>query len=111
MSLPESTAFSIKTHGEYANFVRVLLRGELDMSTVGQFNDVIGQHREHGRDVLLDLSELEFIDSTGIRAVIQATEEAQVNGWNMGINAVLSPQVERVFEMTQLLPRLPLMAA
>jgi anti-sigma B factor antagonist len=50
---------------------RLTLRGELDLATTGQLAAALA---EAGTPVLLDLSGLTFMDSTGVRLLLEAAE-------------------------------------
>jgi anti-anti-sigma factor len=57
--------------------------------------------------VLLDLSKLTFLDSTGLRCVVRADERAREEGRRLVV--VKGPEaVQRVFEITRLQERLEL---
>ena len=92
---------------ERDGLVHVSLRGELDLSTVGKVDDEL--QRLEGSDsgvVLLDLSKLTFLDSTGLRCV-RADERAREEGRRLVV--VKGPEaVQRVFEITRLQERLEL---
>ena len=51
------------------------------------------------RSVILDLSELEFIDSIGVECLLQATQHSRENGDRLRIVAV-HPHVDRVLDIT-----------
>jgi anti-anti-sigma factor len=88
--------------------VHVSLRGELDLSTVGKVDDEL-QTVERGapKVVVLDLSDLTFLDSTGLRCVVRADERAREDGRRFVV--VKGPEaVQRVFEITRLAERLEL---
>ena len=53
--------------------IRLTLRGELDLGSAGRLERAL---REHGGPVLLDLRELTFMDSTGVRVLLEASELA-----------------------------------
>ena len=93
---------------ERDGLVQVTLRGELDLSTVGKVDDEL--QRWEGSDagiVLLDLSKLTFLDSTGLRCVVRADERAREDGRRLVV--VKGPEaVQRVFEITRLEERLEL---
>jgi len=55
---------------ERAGVIR--LAGELDMSTVPELDPVLEAAAERGGAVLVDLSDLTFMDSTGIHTFIKA---------------------------------------
>lgn len=50
----------------------IRLAGELDMSTVPALDPVLEAAVERGGPVLLDLTELSFLDSSGIHALMKA---------------------------------------
>jgi len=47
------------------------LAGELEMATAEGFAVDVSAHLDGRREVVLDISELSFIDSTGIRALLE----------------------------------------
>lgn len=47
------------------------LSGELDLSTVERFTDAVRPELEGEGDLVLDLADLAFLDSSGLRALIQ----------------------------------------
>jgi anti-sigma B factor antagonist len=51
------------------------LRGELDMSTVPEVEQVVARHGAGREAVVLDLGELEFLDSTGLRLMLTLQED------------------------------------
>jgi anti-sigma B factor antagonist len=82
------------------------LRGELDLSTVPRLEAELGR-AERGAPplVVLDLSKLSFLDSTGLRCVVTAAERAREQERRLVV--VRGPEpVHRVFEITRLEERL-----
>jgi anti-sigma B factor antagonist len=86
--------------------VTVSLKGELDLSSVGKVQAELQRVEAEGPSLLiLDLSNLTFLDSTGLRAVVTADERARENGRRFVI--VRGPDaVQRVFSITRLEERL-----
>jgi anti-sigma B factor antagonist len=86
--------------------VHVALRGELDLSTVGKVQDELDRIEASSPPVVvLDLSKLTFLDSTGLRCLVTADERARENGRRVVI--VRGPEaVQRVFSITRLEDRL-----
>jgi anti-sigma B factor antagonist len=81
---------------------RIVLRGELDLATVAQLDQAI--HEAHGRgarQLLLDLRELQFIDSTGLHAFVRIDAGARTNGHNVSF-VEGQPQVQHVLALTGL---------
>jgi anti-anti-sigma factor len=74
------------------------LSGELDLSTADQLIDVLAQDRTSPGDIALDLSELTFIDSSGLRVLLDTVRSLDERG-----TLVLrrpSGEVARVFEVS-----------
>ena len=82
---------------------RVVLKvsGELDLVSEPQLNQAL--HALEGRTAALDLSELAFIDSTGLRTLLGAAREYP----NVTLRGPLQPPVQRLLELTQTLNILP----
>jgi anti-anti-sigma factor len=80
-------------------WVRLVLTGELDLASAPAFEDRLGQLADEEAPVRLDLSRLEFIDSTGLHALIRAMDTAHSRDWRLRIDRNLTPQVARLFEL------------
>jgi anti-anti-sigma factor len=91
-------------NGERA--MRIALKGELDISSAGRVEEQLGNLQGKRPELLvLDLRELEFMDSTGLRLIVRADEAARASGTRFVI--VRGPeQVQRVFEIVGLDSRL-----
>jgi anti-sigma B factor antagonist len=77
------------------------LRGELDLTSAPVFERELRAVGETSpRRVVIDLSGLEFMDSTGLRALLLARERAQSDGHELALRR--GPrQVQRVLELTK----------
>jgi anti-anti-sigma factor len=83
----------------------VVPRGELDIATQGELRAVLVREAAGGA-VTLDLSRLRFIDTSGMRLILETAEAAKREGFDF---AVLpgNPSVQRLFEIagvTELVP-------
>jgi anti-sigma B factor antagonist len=58
----------------------IRLAGELDMSTAAQLDEVLGTAVEQGGAITIDLSELTFMDSTGIGVFLRAAVSLRGRG-------------------------------
>jgi anti-sigma B factor antagonist len=76
----------------------VTLSGELDLSTIPRMQPALMEQISQRRAVLVDLTGLSFIDSSGIGVLIQASRES--NGTPLGVVIGPGSQVERVFGIT-----------
>ncbi len=84
-----------------AGTTRVRVFGELDLSTAPELHRVLdGLNGDHD-SVLLDLDQLDFIDSTGIAAIVHADLAANHNGQQFTIRCH-SHQAQRIFDITGL---------
>jgi anti-sigma B factor antagonist len=82
------------------------LAGELDFGTVGQVQQRLGELRDARQPTLLDLDGLTFMDSTGIRLVLTACEDAERSEWRFRVTRG-SERVRHVLEAAQVIDRLP----
>jgi anti-sigma B factor antagonist len=81
------------------------LRGELDISTVPELERLLAEcERDAPSDVVIDLEQVEFMDSTGLAVIIAAGQAAQANGYRLRLRQG-SPQVQRLFKLTGVLDR------
>ncbi len=89
----------------------LLFRGELDMLAASEVDDVIaGLCAGPDGRITLDLRKLTFVDSTGLRAIVDASEACKRHGHELLI--VPGPRnVQHMFALTGLLDRLPFLAA
>ena len=86
----------------------VVLSGEFDMAGVEQFESRLrAVEAESPETILIDLAAVEFMDSSGLRAIVSADDRSRKTGRRLAI--VPGPShVRRVFEITQLDERLEL---
>jgi anti-sigma B factor antagonist len=86
--------------------VHVALVGELDLSTVAKVQEELRRVEvESPATLVVDLSKLTFLDSTGLRCIVTADERAREEGRRIVI--VRGPDaVQRVFAITRLDDRL-----
>jgi anti-anti-sigma factor len=100
--------FAVSVVNEQAGTVTVVAHGELDLASAPHLNRLVAAQRAAGLHVRLDFTHLEFIDSSGIRSVMDLVADAKVNGWNLSMRPQMQRPVRRVFELTDLLPELPI---
>jgi anti-sigma B factor antagonist len=74
--------------------------GELDLASAGRLFALLREAQGRGEAVDLDLGQLTFMDSTGLALLIEASCDAQADGWALRIHNP-SPPVARVIEMTR----------
>jgi anti-anti-sigma factor len=82
--------------------LRVRLDGELDAAAMERLAASLAEASTPGEEIVLDLEELDFIDSSGLRVLLNAQADAARDGWNLWI-ANPQPPVIRLFEITRTL--------
>jgi anti-sigma B factor antagonist len=89
------------------NAAVVALSGELDVAGAAllenELERVAADHEVSG--LVLDLSDLEFMDSTGLRLMVLADDRARQAGQTLSLVRG-RPDVQRVFEITRMTDRL-----
>jgi anti-sigma B factor antagonist len=89
----------------------VAFNGELDIAAGPELAAVIARVCAGGvRSVTLDLSGLSFIDSTGVHSILKAQKLCRKHGCELVILPG-GPSVQRLFEVTGLVDRLPFLVA
>jgi anti-anti-sigma factor len=80
------------------------LAGELDIAEAPQLERVLGELTAQAARVEIDMSELSFMDSTGLRAILRCCE----GGGDCRVRASnLHPQVARLVELAGVGARAP----
>ncbi len=78
------------------------LHGRLDSTTAPELRERVRLNLENGRNLLvLDLSRVTFVDSSGLGSLVAALRSADKAGGNIKISA-LQPRVRAVFELIRL---------
>jgi anti-anti-sigma factor len=92
-------AFRLDERFERNGTVRLMLIGELDMAVAEYLSTRLRELRKGGYPVRLDLSELEFVDSSGIHAILHAVSEARRDGWSLDLDGRMTEQVARTVDL------------
>jgi len=86
------------------------LCGELDLASAPQLDAVVAERCATAEEVILELGELSFMDSTGLRSVLQGMELCAAQDCELRLGSV-SPQVARLLEVAGVEGRIPRLAA
>ena len=107
MSIPSFDLRVVRT----GRATRIAPCGELDIATTPELEQALADATADGvEEIVLDLRELTFMDSTGLRALAQANTRADASG--VALSIVRGPrQIERVLEISGLGSLLPLVDA
>jgi anti-anti-sigma factor len=88
--------------------VVLALQGELDVSTAPELGAQLAEiEGGNPTSLLIDLSELEFMDSTGLTVIIRTRDRAAASGCRL-LFRLGSPQVKRLLTLTGVLDHLTL---
>jgi anti-sigma B factor antagonist len=80
-------------------------RGELDMASQGSLRAVLERQAEQGA-VTLDLAGLSFLDTSGLRLILETAEASRRDGFTFTVLPGI-PAVQRLFDVagvTELVP-------
>lgn len=103
MTAPELTIHSYEQDDQ----VVLVLRGELDIASAPLFAHAITETLEQSADgVVLDIAAVDFVDSTGLRAILAALALCRERSCTFALTAP-TPSVQRLFEVTGVLDQLP----
>ena len=91
---------SLKVHRtEQQGCVCLKLIGELDLATAWMLEDRLKALSEDKVTVRLNLSELRFMDSTGLHLLIRAAQDSRRDGWQLEIEPEVSDPVRRLLRI------------
>ena len=102
--------FRVEAHTDGRTQV-LAIGGELDLAAASTLEAELNDALAGGFDlIVVDLAQLDFIDSTGLSVLVRGHQQAQEAGLELGL---INPgaQVERLLSLTGLADRLALGAA
>lgn len=91
--------FRLEERFERDGMLRLMLIGELDVAMIKHLSMRLRELRKGGYPVRLDLSALEFIDSSGIQEIIREISAARREGWELQVDGPMTDQVARALEL------------
>jgi anti-sigma B factor antagonist len=97
LNFPQLTVACCEQDGAHV----VALSGELDLRAAGDLEKALEQGAAAGR-TCLDLTELQFIDSTGLATIIRAHQAMAAAGGALAVACRNEGSVRRTFETTGL---------
>ena len=86
---------------EEGNIVTIHLDGEIDMDVIEKEKEVIFPHIDAGKEVHLNLSQVQYMDSSGISVLIESHQKALEKNTKVIIKDV-SKSVLKVIMMAKL---------
>jgi anti-sigma B factor antagonist len=77
------------------------LSGELDLATVGELEDALNGRLGAGEDIVVDLRNLAFMDSSGVRALVAGHAAArEADGSLVIVRPPQGSEVDRVIDVS-----------
>lgn len=92
-------AFAIREAVDPDQAVRLTLVGNLDLGAADVLTSRLAERKAAGSRTRLDLSQVAFIDSAGIQALLVALTDARWDGWPLEVAPEVSPSVQRAAEI------------
>jgi anti-sigma B factor antagonist len=102
------TPFSLAVQRLDSGRVCITVGGELDLANAPALRAALESELSVGKRVLLDLSAVTFIDSSGLAAIVQASNGARDADAQLELAAEMCQQARRLMELTGVLPLLSL---
>ena len=98
-SLSPPPAFRMEQEAGPAGVTVLVLAGEIDLATSGQFRGAVEDALRREGSVVIDMDEVTFMDSTMLRELLRAHKDLQGAG-NRLVIAAAQPAVRRLLELT-----------
>ncbi len=102
---PPYFSIGIETDGATCTIV---MSGELDLGSAPALEAALDDAQQQPRPIIVDLCDVTFVDSSGIRALLRAAELSRANAGRLRIRLGESSQVARILELTAVIEQLPL---
>jgi anti-sigma B factor antagonist len=80
----------------------VRVRGEIDIASAPSLMEALDPLVEAGAELVVDMSEVTFCDSSGLSVLVQCRERANGSGAGPLRLVITRPSITRVFEVTGL---------
>jgi stage II sporulation protein AA (anti-sigma F factor antagonist) len=100
--------FAIRVQPFGASGTRLIVEGEIDLLTAPHFKAALDEELASASTVVLDLSSVRFIDSSGLQAIVAALHASTSDDDRLKISSALPAQAQRLFELVGVFDQLPL---
>jgi anti-anti-sigma factor len=98
---PDETEFHVTYRATGGEFV-VSVFGEVDIVTTPKLLEAMGVALDSGETIILDLAAMSFIDSQGVKVLVEAHAQAQQGRLQRVVIRSPRPQARKVLEVTGL---------
>jgi len=100
--------FALRLEPMDRGWVRVRVEGELALTSASILEVAVERELQAHSHVLLDFSRIDFIDSTGLRAMTALVRTAKTKGCKLRLSADMPAHARRLMEIVGLLPFVPI---
>ena len=104
MPMDQDPSFGVE-RSRCGEAVVVAPAGEIDLATIDAVRGELAAARGEAKRVVLDLRDVEFLDSCGLRLIVEAQHDAEREGWTFVVARPREP-VQRLLDIAGLSPRL-----
>ena len=105
--IPERPELSVEVRpGAQGGRTVVAADGEVDLTSADRLAAAVREALAQG-PVLLDLEQVTFMDSSGIRVLDALLRDCAREGWDLRIGTALSPAVTQILDLTGMRAALP----
>lgn len=101
--LSRSSRFSVHTEEDHSSATVVAVTGDIDLGTAPDFEDELARavERHLGSGLVVDLTGVSFIDSTGLNSLVRAFERQRLLGSSLAL-VTDDGRVTMMLEVTRL---------
>jgi anti-sigma B factor antagonist len=107
-AMDDPSPFAIHVRPIHDHEVQVSVQGELDLVSASELEHALKRELLAGKDVVLDLSQIDFIDSTGLKAIVASVRMAKGVSRKLKLRPELPAHARRLMEIVGLLPFIPI---
>jgi anti-anti-sigma factor len=103
--------FELRMEPMGEGWIRVSVEGELALASAAELERAVERQLLAGRNVLLDFSQVAFMDSFGLRAMTGLVRAAKGNSRELKLSSDMPAHARRLMEIVGLLPFAPIAGA
>jgi stage II sporulation protein AA (anti-sigma F factor antagonist) len=97
---------TVEVRSPYPGVAEIVLGGEHDLGSARKLEDIVAEELTTCSHLVVDLSSVEFIDSSTIKVLVNAKKAASERDCPFNLVLNTTPLVERVLEITDVLDHL-----
>lgn len=92
----------VSTQSHEVSIHVITLVGRLDALEAAPLRELLSSYETNGdHNLIVDLREVEFVDSAGLAALVKAMKDARGHGGDLRLVRSSAPDAERVFTLTR----------